>query len=199
MIGVVSCVPSGKGRVQVCFDNGMSCRLYIREADRLQLETGGLLSEEQYHYLMSEVLQRRAKQYALHLLERMDRPEAGLRELLRSSGYPECCVEAAVVYVKRFHYLDDERYASNYIRYAQGKRSRRQLRQKLLEKGIHAEVADRMLDQEYEGDEEAKIRSLLDKRHYDPETADRKEYARTCRYLQGKGFSFGDIIRIMGS
>lgn len=49
----------------------------------------------------------------MHLLEDMDRSEAGLREKLKAGLYPEDLIEAAVTYVKSFGYLNDVRYAEN--------------------------------------------------------------------------------------
>ena len=86
---------------------------------------GAFISEADYEKLITEVVGKRAKKRALHLLEQMDRSERKLREKLTQGGYPDCCVDAAIDYVKSFHYLDDYRFASTYVRYHQDSLSRR--------------------------------------------------------------------------
>ena len=49
--------------------------------------------------------------------------------------YPEDAAEEAVRYVKSFGYLDDSRYAENFVRSRQGSKSRREIQALLLQKG----------------------------------------------------------------
>lgn len=197
MIKVIQCEPSGKGRLWVSFDNGARCLLYRGEARQMQIAEGEFLTEEQYEKLLSEILGKRAKKRALHLLEQMDRTEYKLREKLKRSEYPQCCIDEAIAYVKHYHYLDDERYASNYVRFSQEKMSRGQIRQKLMERGINRELADRILEEEYEGDENSQIMELLRKRHFDSEKADQKDFNRTYQYLMRRGFPSSEVLKCM--
>ena len=57
---------------------------------------------------------RRARHRALHILERSDRTEQELRAKLERNYRAEA-VEDAISYVKQYHYLDDRRYAVNYL------------------------------------------------------------------------------------
>ena len=57
---------------------------------------GAFISEADYEKLITEVVGKRAKKRALHLLEQMDRSERKLREKLTQGGYPDCCVDAAI-------------------------------------------------------------------------------------------------------
>lgn len=197
MIAVVKCECLGKGKVRVIFDNGMTCLLYRGEARQLQIEEGAVLAEEQYQQMMTEVLGKRAKKRALHLLEQMDRTEYKLREKLKTGGYPQECIDAAVEYVKHFHYLDDGRYTSNFIRCSQEKMSRGKIRQKLLERGVNRELIDRILESEYEGEETEQICELLRKRHFDSESADQREFSRTYQFLMRRGFQSSEVLKCM--
>ena len=49
-----------------------------------------------------EILEKRAKLRALHLLERMDRTEAELRSKLKLDMYPEDIIETVIQYEKGF-------------------------------------------------------------------------------------------------
>ena len=59
-------------------------------------------------------LAKRAKHRALYLLERADRTEQELRSKLEKTYEPEI-VEEAIAYVRQYHYIDDKRYAVNYL------------------------------------------------------------------------------------
>lgn len=139
----------------------------------------------------------RAKKRALYILERMDRTEQQLREKLLASDYPEDVVDEAIEYVKSFHYLDDQRYAENFTRYSQERFSRRQIREKLMQKGVDKETIDVAIEQEYDVDETEHIRRLLEKKHFDGSQKDDKEFRRVYSYLLRRGFRSSDILREM--
>lgn len=196
MIQVTEYETLGKGRIRVCFDNGTELVLYRAEANRVKLKEAGCVSEEDYELLLHE-LGKRATKRAMHLLEQMDRTEYQLREKLVRGRYPRECIDEAVAYVKRFHYLDDLRYACNYVRYSQGKLSRQHLLLKLTQKGIDRDTAEQAVEAEYEADEALQIRRLLAKRNYMSGVCDEKEFRRTCQYLMRRGFHSSDILREM--
>ena len=185
---VVSVVPQDKKKVEVCLDNGESFILYKGEAAKLSLFENELFDEAKYQQIMNDILGKRAIKRAMHLLERQERTEKQLRDKLQQSNYPKQCIEQAIAYVKSYHYIDDYRYASVYIRYHQEKESRRKLTQKLLMRGISREII---------ADECAQIRELLRKRGFDPESADDIIRRRTIQFLIRKGFKTRDIFRII--
>lgn len=167
-----------KGRGRVRLEDGTVWILYKGEIHSYRLKVGGEVSDALYREIQTEVIGKRAKKRAMHLLEKMDRTEAGLREKLRQGEYPPEAVEAAIEYVKGYHYLDDARYARNYIRCYQNSRSKKRMRMDLLSKGISVPLIEQAFKEEYAGEEIQLIRQLLQKRGYDGTTADRKEQQR---------------------
>ena len=149
---------------------------------------------------------KRAKKRAMHLLERMDRTEKQLRDKLEDGKYPQVCIDEAIAYVRKYHYIDDMRYARNYIsyryactfiRYSQEKMSRLQLKMKLTQKGVPRDVIEKALEEEYSGEESAQIARLLEKRKFVAEEADEREFQRTYQYLLRRGFRSSDILKVM--
>lgn len=143
-------------------------------------------------------MEKRTKKRALHLLELRDYTEKQLRDKLARGEYPRECIEAAIAYVKSFRYVDDHRYACRYVQNHQERMSKRQLWQKLLQKGISGETASEALEEMYDFDELVQIRQLLKKRGYEPTEQDSGEIMRTYRFLQRRGFSGSDIRKAMG-
>jgi len=127
----------------------------------------------------------------------MDRTEQQLREKLLASEYPESCIDAAIEYVKSFHYLDDQRYAETFTRYRKEKLSRQQIKQKLMMKGVSRDIIADAIEEEYDVDETVHIRSILERKHFSCETADDGEFRRVYNYLLRRGFRSNDILKEM--
>ncbi len=186
-----------KGKRKIHLDSGECFILYRGEIKGLGIKEGDLLTEEMYQHIMTDIIGKRVKKRALYLLEKMDRTESQLREKLTAGEYPVECIEDAIAYVYKFHYLDDLRYARNYIRYSQERLSRQQLKQKLMAKGVRREDIEIALEEEYSGDESIQIRTLLQKRHYAGEGRETAEFRKTYQYILRRGFKSNDILKEM--
>ena len=100
------------------------------------------ISEQLYDRIMKETVLRRAHQKMLAMLERMDRTESEIRRKMKLDMYPDMAADETVEWLKQLHYLDDDRYARNYIRGHLGSASRRELSSKLFAKGISKDIFD---------------------------------------------------------
>lgn len=173
--------------------------LYKGEITKYHVIKGAELSDAVYSELMKVLLPKRVKLRAMNLLQKRSYTTVGLRRKLLEGRYPEVIVEEALDYVTSYGYLDDMRYAEEYIRCYCESRSKRRIMQDLFFKGVSAEVAEKAwLNYEAENvpaDENAQIMELLRKKHFDANTADRKETARIMNFLYRKGYSMGSINR----
>lgn len=186
------------GRRRIVLEDGKSLVLYRKEARHLELAPDTELSSETYREILREILIPRAKKRALHLLEKMDRTESQLRGKLRQNEYPPEAVEAAIDYVKGYHYIDDLRYAENYIHSRCKDKSRRQLAMELSGKGVAKEYIGQALEEVCGEEEEApKILRWLEKKQYDRETADVRQKQRMYQFLMRKGFCSEDILSLI--
>ena len=137
---------------------------------------------------------KRARHRALHILERSDRTEQELRTKLLQNYKPEA-VEDAVAYVKQYHYLDDMRYAVNYLNSRGRVKSRRQVEQELLyKKGIARETLEAAIQEAEPQDEREQIRLWMEKKQICPETASKEELRRFYLFLMRRGFRSEDIL-----
>ena len=91
-----------------------------------------------------------AKKRAMDLLQRQDRTESNLTEKLTAEGFPQSIVSIAIDYVKSYHYIDDIRYAENYIRFHMQDRSKQRLTYDMLKKGVSRDDIDEALSSTYE-------------------------------------------------
>ncbi len=194
---ITELAPEKNRRVKVCLQGEAGFLLYRKEINEYDLKVGMDLTEELYETILEKTLKPRAIKRAMFLLEGRDHSEMQLREKLKKGLYPEEAIDAAIDYVTKFHYIDDQRMAENYIRFYQESRSRGRIRQDLYRKKISKEVIELALEEAYEKDETALIHELLRKKKYDPAHADQKEKARMFRFLAYRGFKPGDIMHAL--
>ena len=93
-----------------------------------------------------------AKKKAMSILQQRDKTEWQLREYLVGKGFSEEAVEAALAYVKSFHYVDDLRFARHFVDVHKGQRSRMRLRQDLFQKHVPEEYIDMVLEEQEDGE-----------------------------------------------
>lgn len=187
-----------KKRIRIFLEGGKSFVLYQGEGRKYHLQEGEELSKEQYEEICNEILIKRARRRTMHLLEKMDRTEAQLRSKLRQGFYPEDIIEDAIAYVKGFHYLDDVRYAQNYVRNQKDKKSQRKIWMELVGKGIGKEIIAQALEEEYQQEKEQElILKWVEKKNYSSEKADLKEKQRMYQFLMRKGFQSDDILHVL--
>lgn len=189
-----------KNRFRVRLIDGADFVLYKKEINKYEIEEGKEISEELFHTLLTDIFIPRAKQRALHLLEKQDRTESGLREKLSKSGYPSEAIDKALDYVKEYGYIDDVRYCSAYIRYKSKSKSKKKIMFELSEKGISKDVinqavysegledlfCDRKIIEEY-------ITKMLSKNKEPDDNIKNRIY----NHLLRKGFSSEDIQSAM--
>ena len=125
-----------------------------------------------------ESREKEAIRKAMRLLVSRDRSEQELRDRLAREGYDPESAEAAIEYVKSYGYVNDRRYAENYVMSAGSRKSRAALRSFLQDKGIAGEEIENALEEL-------------------PDKMEEKELRRALGYLARKGFSSGDIWKVI--
>lgn len=190
-----------KGRYKVDIDGQFRFVLYRGELHTYHLKEGERISEESLEEILSKVLPKRAKLRSMNLLKGREYTEYQIREKLRQGLYPEEVIDEAVEYVKSYHYIDDRRYAKDYIVYYSESRSRGRIEQDLLRKGISRELIHKVYEEdlceENLPDEIPLIEKWLEKKSYDKESAGYQERQKMGAFLYRKGFSLDNIERIL--
>lgn len=190
----IEAVTSAKYKVYL--DGVHAFLLYKKELSRYHIAVGEAVTREACEKIRTEIVLKRAKLRALHLLNDMGRTKFQLCQKLERDGYPEDIVEEAASYAESFGYINDENYARIFVESRKSKKSRKEICAGLLQRGIDKELAEQVFA-EYYGEEDAcaAITGILKKKHFDPEKADRKETQKMFGYLARKGFKCEDIFR----
>ena len=190
--------PVTKAKYKVFLEEQFAFVLYKGELSRYKIQEGTELSQETVKEIRKEVLEKRAKLRAMHLLEHMDRTEAELRNKLKRDLYPEDIIETAMQYVKSFGYIGDLSYAKRFVESRQHSKSKLEIKMSLLRKEISREIIQNVLEEYYsDQDESAAIWKLLEKKRFTPETATEAEKQKMYGYLLRKGFRYEDVRQVI--
>ena len=151
-----------------------------------------------YDKICKEVILKRAKLRALHLLNDMGRTESQLRQKLKQDHYTDEMIERAIAYVKSFGYINDADYARNFVESRKDRKSKKELYAQMIQKGLDKDVIEQAFLECYEKeDARDAIAELLRKKKYDPETADWKDTQKILGFLTRKGFGYDDIRQVI--
>jgi len=190
--------PVSASRMKIYLDEDIAFVLYKGELRLFGIKEGEELPEHVWKKIREQVLLKRACLRCMNLLKERSYTYRQLYQKLLSGGCSEDIAEAALDYVSSYGYVDDDRYARDYIFDQHDKKSRRQIEEVLLRRGISREQIRAAFEQtEQLGDgvnEEALARQLLAKKHYTAASADYKERQRAAAYLYRKGICM-DVIR----
>lgn len=187
-----------KKRMMIHTEEGVSFVLYKGEIRRFALQEGEEIASEVYEEIRTDILIKRARKRAMFLLEKMDRTESQLRNKLRQGFYGEDLIDDAIAYVKKYHYIDDNRYAQTYVRYQKERKSKCQIKMDLMQKGVDREIIEQAIEAEYEPESEQElILKWIEKRKYKIEESDIKEKQKMYQFLMRKGFRSEDILHVL--
>ena len=197
---ITSRIPKGKTRCTITTDGGESFTISVRDARLYGLEEGAEISASVLS-LIREQLRKEILHESGILLGGRDYTEKRLTEKLLERDYPEDLVQEAVQSLKEARYLDDRRFAEQYLSAHLSDRSIARIRQDLAQRGVDNKLIDEAVSacsvEEIQEEELAQIRQLLKKRHYDPESADYAEQQKTAAFLYRRGFDAGLIRKAM--
>lgn len=200
---ITDIVELDKKRCKIFIDGEFAFVLYKGELREYDIKSGNEISESVYESINSEVLSKRAKLRAMNLLQKKDYTEKQLRDKLQEGLYSQELIDEAIDYVKSYRYLDDERFARDYITYHMEMRSRNRILQDLTGKGISKDVIISIMDELYSESEEAtgdieaeQINKLLIKKHFDNDM-DYKDKQKIMAFLVRRGYTMDSIRRAM--
>ena len=149
------------------------------------------INEEELAVLERAVSSRRAFNKATDLLSRRDHSEKELLIKLRQKGFKEEA-EEAIEKLKYYGYIDDRRFAENYVKELIRIKhyGKRRVEQELYRKGIDREIISEVLEAaEFP---ESELVSLIERKYYRYLT-DEKGIKKTINSLLRMGYSYGEI------
>lgn len=149
-----------------------------------------------------EKLLQRCKERSLYLLTGTAKTERRLKEKLeKSQRYTEDVIAKTIAFLKEYDYLNDYQYALRYLEENGGKRSLRDMKAKLFQRGVDSaslteaiEVFQEKQREEEGNPERVALLNCLEKKKRSLDLTDPKDKKKLYAFLMRKGFSY-DLIR----
>lgn len=190
-----------KSRYRVYLDGQFAFVLYKGELRQFQIKENQELSEDVYRHIMTQILPKRAKLRSMNLLQSKDYTRKQLEDKLEQGEYPAECIKEAIDYVESYGYIDDGRYARDFIEYNLQNKSQKRIETDLMRRGIAKDMIrkafDELEDLGVEQDELTMICELLNKKKYCANTATRQEQQKMYGFLYRKGFHSDAISKAL--
>ncbi|MCQ2538767.1 MAG: recombination regulator RecX [Lachnospiraceae bacterium] len=204
---ITSITEVNKQRSRISLETEESYVLYKGEIRMLKLKEGQELSEEDYDKIMRGILPKRCKMRAMNLLKERRYTSYGLKKKLLDGGYPEEICDEAIRYVSSYGYVNDFAYAMDYIKEQEESRSIREIKQKLMSKGIQNVIIDQALKElgkereEYNEEsqkeiEERLIIKTLEKRNFSVDSS-YEDKQKLLAYFYRRGFDIDSVKKAM--
>lgn len=189
---VTSITEATKAKYNIYIDEEFAFVLYKGELKTYGIKVGKVIDDDTYDLIQTEVLYKRARLRAMHLLEKRPYTEKGIRQKLSENKYSDELIDATIDYLKGYGYVDDLSYAKQYYYTYSGQKTIKRIQMDLMSKGVARNVIEQAYCESLEDgdieDERQLLKTTIEKRHIDWENADQKEVRKLVNYLISKGF-----------
>ena len=194
---VTNIVSRNKTKADIYLDGEIAFVLYKGDFKKYPIKIGDELSEEVYLEITKELIPKRALERSLHLLTNKDYTEKQIRQKLSDDGYTDAVIDVTIQRLKEERFLDDRRYAENYIFWKAKERSKNRLFMDLAQKGIDGRLAEEVyasLLEKNDIDEESNaVKLFLEKKKIIPKDLEYEEREKVLGKLLRRGFSYDAI------
>lgn len=147
-----------------------------------------------------EKLMTRGTNYCEWWLGQSDKSEQFLRDKLAGKGYPEDIIDRILDKLREYGYVDDVRYAHQYVRNRQeyDRRGTNAIKFELMRKGISREIIDEALEEEKDDDvqREAALSLARSKARSSRNVDKQKRVQRIVGALARRGYDLGMAFSI---
>lgn len=196
---VVTVLPLGKKKYKITLEGTeiVVLSLYPSEVRRYSLKEGNTLLEKDLKDIY-EILFKRGKERALYYLKSSDKTVYQMRTKLKEGYYPYDIIDKIIEFLEKYGYLDDYRYAENFISYNKHRKSVQKMKNDLMIKGIEKNVIDDAFAEFIEDNEKIEgtlIEEFCRKRI--KLDMDEKGYNKLLMSLMRKGFKYEQVKSVL--
>lgn len=142
---------------------------------------------------MNDTELTRAKEYALHSLAYREQTESQIRRKLQQKDYSPEIIDRVLDFLNAYHYIDDQRFLEQYVASHCKRLNRRQMLERLADKGLRSIDIDEYLEL-YQYDEAELLRKAFGKYVKGKDLSDYKVRQRVTAHFLQKGYS-GSVVR----
>lgn len=182
-----------KDRVNVYVDYEFSFACDAEFIYKLGIKVNDLLKEDDIKSVLKEDELKKCKNSALRIIEKSYKTKKEIEEKLLAKGYTSDIISSTLTFLQEYNFVDDNRYASLYVKDKMKNQGRNKIKYSLIKKGLNQDVIEESLnfiDEDYEKEQAL----LLAKKRYEilkkRENDDYKLSQKLFRFLASKGYDF---------
>lgn len=182
----------------VSLDNDFYFKIAGYELNKLKLKEDDIVTSDVYNSIYIEYGLKRCRFKAIDILSRTDKTEVQLRQKLNECYFCEKVVDEIISELKVHRYIDDMRYAINYINYKSSSKSRYQIINELRLRGVDSDIISKAVEDEYNRDNEIDIIKKYIRKYssYD-NVIDKDKLVKIYSGLARKGISYNSVKAVI--
>lgn len=179
-----------KNRVNLYLDDEFFCGIELETLMKHNLKVGSEIEKEKLEKLQQESDSQVAFTKVLNLISKTMKTKKQLETYLQQKGYAINVVEYVIKKLEEYNYVNDELYASMYVKQESKKSGINKIKQQLFLKGVAKEIVEKVLSEPLI--QENEIENLVNKYMKNREHT-QKEFAKLYAYLMRRGFTYEQI------
>jgi regulatory protein len=146
-----------------------------------------------------EKILKETRKMVLRLLTYRARTVKEICEYLERKGFTGPVIESTINEMKEYGYLNDYKFASDYIAYRKNRGyGIKRIQYELTSRGIDKQIIVSKIEEEFNPDEDlARIKEILDKRVSVDQKINQKWLVRQALYLKRRGFQDNLIMKAL--
>ncbi len=187
----ISVQSNKKERCNIYIDGEFRLGLSVETAMLNRLKVGMEVSEAFISELSAEGERKDALNKAVSYVSKNLKTKKQIKTYLLGKGYSEETAYYVIDKLKEYNYVNDEEYAKRYLETCSKTQGKRLAEYKLMMKGVRKEDIEKAYG---DVDVPAKDNALcLAEKYMKNKEKTRENYAKTYRYLIGRGFSYEEV------
>lgn len=191
-----------KDRVSIYVDDNYLFGVNKEVVYTAGLKVGKEVTEEYLNEVVRKEEKLRANNYAINLISMGGlKTENEIYKKMVSKEFNEDDINGAIDLLKEYKYIDDEAYCEYYVKdkiningYGMNK-----IKNQLYKKGVSSEIINRCIEEYVDDDTQFELALEVGKKKMNTIRTDDFSviYRRVSNFLQGRGFSFDVIKKVM--
>ncbi len=182
----------------VNFENDDSIVISMDLVLKYNLAKGRTLEDSEYDEIIREQRKIDLRQSAYKYASYKPRTEKEVRDKLMQKGFSHEEIKEALQFLEKFEFLDDAKYAENFIKEKLKLKNFGEFRMKmeLIKRGIHRDLAEKSVSKYYPQDDEYEIAKAAAEKKITQilRKPEEKRWNSLSGYLQRQGFGW-DVIK----
>lgn len=183
-----------KQRVNLYLDNEFYCGLSLETIMKNHLKEGQSLSDDNVSYLINQTEKENALNKAIGYISKSQKTKKQVKDYLIKKGYDEELSFYVLEKLEEYHFVDDEQFAKNYIKYKNKSNGSKKIKMELKQKGVPEELVNITIE-DYANDRDG-IEQVA-RKYLKNKELDIKTKQKAYRHLLARGYNYEDITFIL--